>query len=221
MTRSVGALPDSAMIALAQDRRERLVQGGREAVAHELAGVNRGAGKRGLRMEPSGALHVDHAVDALVARRGRVEGAFQRVAGVGFGVVHHGVEGAADLGGGAGVVDVELVAALGDGDLEVDGFLAGAVEVDRAVIGAVGDCRDGVAHAAFGAGADFAGDRGEVVDALAAHEFAQARRGGVAGGDLGGDVADDLVGEARVGADDGLDVALGSPALNQSRAAAA
>ena len=172
-------------------------------------------------MRALGGGHVDHAVAALVARRGRVEGAFERVAGVRLGVVEHRVQRAADLGRGAGVVDEELVAPLGDGDLEVDRLLAGAVEVDRAAIGAIGDARDGVAHAAFRAGADLACDRGEVVDALAPHQFAQACGGGLAGGDLGGDVADDLVGQARVGADDGLDVAVRFAGFEPAAGAAA
>jgi hypothetical protein len=104
---------------------------------------------------------------------------------------------------------------LGDGDFDVHRFLASAVEVDGAAVDAVGNARDRFAHQALGAAADLSGDRCEIFYPFARHQFAERAGSGFAGGDLRGDVAEHLVGEARVGADDRLHVAIPLPAAEQ------
>ena len=105
--RSVGALPDSAMTCLGNRLRQRTVDRAGQQMAGQLPRV---AGRGIARVEdasPSGASTRDRAIGAFVARRQRIERAFDRIDRIGVGVVHHRVEAAVDLLRGAGIVDVQ------------------------------------------------------------------------------------------------------------------
>ena len=152
--------------ALGEDRvRDSLSEAAVDRPGQEVPGElprAAGGGKAGVQDAAGGGVHGEGPVRSLVARRERIDGALDRIDGVGVRVVHHRVEAAGDLLGRARVVHVDGRARDREAARDARLVLVEPVRLHGVAVLAIRQRRDGAAHRGLGADLEGARQGGQI-----------------------------------------------------------